>query len=143
MSDINDSEATIEEMHHGFKRSKKEAEDIINDKKETEKILNESMKAAFKLRSGPLAQVWEDLQLLFSLLKDWISKDYREIPLGSVIIILGCLIYLVNPIDIVPDIIPVLGHIDDVFIIGLVLSQVHADLQDYKKWKEKREDGEK
>jgi uncharacterized membrane protein YkvA (DUF1232 family) len=124
-------------MHQGFKNAKSEAEEIINNKKETEKILNKSMNIAFKLRSGPMAQVWEDLQLLFSLLKDWLSKEYQEIPLGSVILILGALIYLVNPIDLIPDLIPVLGHIDDVFIIGLVLSQVHADLQAYKEWKDK------
>jgi len=139
MRENKDPEETIDEIHEGFKRSKKEAEEIINDKKETEKILNESINIAFKLRSGPLAQVWEDLQLLFSLIKDWLSKEYQEIPLGSVIIILGALIYLVNPIDFIPDIVPVLGHIDDVFIIGLVLSQVHSDLQEYKKWKEKQD----
>jgi len=139
MEENKDPEEKIDEIHEGFKRSKKEAEEIINDKKKTEKILNESMNIAFKLRSGPLAQVWEDLQLLFSLVKDWLSGEYREIPLGTVIIILGALIYLVNPIDFIPDIIPVLGHIDDVFIIGLVLSQVHADLQEYKKWKEEQD----
>ena len=138
MSDNYDSDAAIDEMHKGFKEAKKEAEEIIGNKKETDKILNKSMKVAFKLRSGPLAQVWEDVQLLFSLLRDWMSGEYREIPVGSVIIILGCLIYLVNPIDIVPDIIPVLGHIDDIFVIGLVLSQVHADLQAYKKWKKEK-----
>jgi uncharacterized membrane protein YkvA (DUF1232 family) len=136
MSDNIDSEETIEDMHKGFKAAKTEAEEILGNKKETDKIINKSMSRAFKLRGGPLAQVWEDLQLLFSLMKDYTSGRYREIPVGSVIVILGGLIYLVNPIDIIPDIVPVLGNIDDVFIIGLVLSQVHADLQSYKEWKE-------
>ena len=55
------------------------------------------------------------------------------------IVILGALIYLINPIDLIPDILPVFGHIDDVFIIGLILSQLHADIQTYKEWKEKQE----
>lgn len=128
---------SIEEMHKGFKNAKKEAEEILDNKKERDKLLNKSMNIAFKLRSGPLAQVWEDLQLLFSLMKDYFSGEYKEIPVGSVVVILGALIYLVNPIDLIPDIVPVLGNIDDVFIIGLVLSQVHSDLQSYKEWKEK------
>lgn len=140
MSDIKDSEETIEEMHQGFREAKTEAEEILGNRKETEKVLNKSIKVAFKLRGGPLAQVWEDLQLLFSVVRDWTSGNYREIPIGSVVIILGALIYLINPIDIIPDFIPVLGNIDDIFIIGLVLSQVHADLQAYKVWKEKQED---
>jgi len=137
MSDKLDSDERIDDIHMGFRAAKSEAEEILGDKKKTDKILNKSMNAAFKLRSGPLAQVWEDLQLLFTLMKDYTSGRYREIPVGSVVVILGALIYLVNPIDIIPDIIPVLGNIDDVFIIGLVLSQVHADLQSYKEWREK------
>lgn len=135
MSDSDSSEVKIEDMHRGFREAKNEAEEIINNKKETDKVLNKSMKIAFKLRSGPLAQIWEDVQLLLAVVKDWSTGVYREIPIGSVVLILGALIYLVNPIDIIPDIIPVLGNIDDVFIIGLVLSQVHADLQVYKEWK--------
>ncbi|MBB6481814.1 YkvA family protein [Spirochaeta isovalerica] len=139
MSDNYDSDEKIEDIHKGFKAAKSEAEEILGDKKETEKILNKSMSAAFKLRSGPLAQVWEDLQLLFALMKDYTSGRYREIPVGSIVVILGALIYLVNPIDLIPDIIPVLGNVDDVLIIGLVLSQVHADLQSYKEWCKKND----
>ena len=40
MSDKDEAEITIEEMHKGFNASKKEAEEIINNKKETEKILS-------------------------------------------------------------------------------------------------------
>ncbi len=138
MDNIDETEVSIEEMHKGFKKSRKEAEEVIKDKKETEKILNKSMTVALKLKNGPMAKVWEDLQLLFSVVRDWISGEYKEIPLGSVIVILGALIYLINPLDIIPDLIPVIGHIDDIFIIGLVLSQVHADLQDYKEWKNKQ-----
>ena len=136
MSDNINPDEKIEDMHQGFREAKTEAEEIINDKKETDKILNKSMKIAFKLRSGPLAQIWEDVQLLFSVVKDWTSGEYREIPIGSMVIILGALIYLINPIDIIPDIIPVLGNIDDIFILGLVLNQVHSDLQEYKEWKD-------
>lgn len=138
MSQDFESEETIEEMHKGFRAAKEEAEEIVDNKKETDKIINKSMNIAFKLRGGPLAQVWEDLQLLFSLMKDYSSGEYREIPIGSVVVILGALIYLINPIDLIPDIVPVLGNIDDVFIIGLVLSQVHSDLQAYKEWKSKQ-----
>jgi len=140
MNDKLDSDERIEDIHKGFRAARSEAEEILGDKKETDKILNKSMSAAFKLRSGPLAQVWEDLQLLFALMKDYTAGRYKEIPVGSVVVILGALIYLVNSIDIIPDIVPVLGHIDDVFIIGLVLSQVHADLQSYKEWRHKNEE---
>jgi uncharacterized membrane protein YkvA (DUF1232 family) len=39
-------------------------------------------------------------------------------------VILGTLVYLVSPIDIVPDIIPVVGQIDDVFLLTLLVGEV-------------------
>ncbi|MEH2000192.1 MAG: YkvA family protein [Nostoc sp.] len=39
-------------------------------------------------------------------------------------VILGTLVYLVSPIDIVPDFLPVVGQIDDVFLLTLLVSEV-------------------
>jgi uncharacterized membrane protein YkvA (DUF1232 family) len=39
-------------------------------------------------------------------------------------VILGTLVYLVSPIDILPDFIPVAGQIDDVFLLTLLVSEV-------------------
>jgi len=37
---------------------------------------------------------------------------------------LGTLFYLVSPIDIAPDFIPVVGQIDDVFLLTLLVTEV-------------------
>ncbi len=39
-------------------------------------------------------------------------------------IILGTLVYLVSPIDIAPDFLPIVGQIDDVFLLTLLVSEV-------------------
>ncbi|MDZ7950073.1 MAG: YkvA family protein [Nostoc sp. DedQUE12b] len=39
-------------------------------------------------------------------------------------VILGTLVYLVSPFDILPDFIPVAGQIDDVFLLTLLVSEV-------------------
>jgi uncharacterized membrane protein YkvA (DUF1232 family) len=39
-------------------------------------------------------------------------------------VILGTLVYLVSPIDIAPDFIPIVGQIDDVFLLTLLVSEV-------------------
>jgi uncharacterized membrane protein YkvA (DUF1232 family) len=39
-------------------------------------------------------------------------------------VILGTLVYLVSPFDILPDFIPVVGQIDDVFLLTLLVSEV-------------------
>ena len=39
-------------------------------------------------------------------------------------VILGTLVYLLSPLDISPDIFPVIGQIDDLVIVGLLISEV-------------------
>jgi uncharacterized membrane protein YkvA (DUF1232 family) len=48
-------------------------------------------------------------------------------------IILGTLAYLVSPIDIAPDFLPVVGQIDDVAIAVLLISEVSQMATDYFK----------
>jgi uncharacterized membrane protein YkvA (DUF1232 family) len=39
-------------------------------------------------------------------------------------IILGTVVYLISPIDVVPDFLPIVGQIDDVVILTLLVSEV-------------------
>jgi uncharacterized membrane protein YkvA (DUF1232 family) len=45
-------------------------------------------------------------------------------------IILGTIVYLVSPIDVVPDFLPIIGQIDDVVILTLLVSEVSQLLID-------------
>lgn len=47
-----------------------------------------------------------------------------EVPVSVRALILGLLVYLVLPIDLVPDFIPVLGYADDVIVVAAVLRAV-------------------
>jgi len=46
------------------------------------------------------------------------------------------LIYVLNPFDIIPDVLPILGVVDDATVIGAVLMLVERDLKKYRSWKE-------
>ena len=65
---------------------------------------------------------------------------FYVIPEVSIIdkaIIIGALGYLISPLDIIPDWIPVLGFMDDIGILMYALSRVNASIND--KVKEKAE----
>ncbi|MBF2002567.1 MAG: DUF1232 domain-containing protein [Synechococcales cyanobacterium C42_A2020_086] len=46
------------------------------------------------------------------------------------LIILGTLAYLLSPIDLLPDVIPVIGQIDDVVILTLLVTEVSQVLME-------------
>ena len=48
----------------------------------------------------------------------------RSAPRGVRIAIAGLLVYLINPIDLIPEFIPVLGPLDDVIVAVLVLRYI-------------------
>ncbi len=58
-----------------------------------------------------------------SSLYDWYRNAIRH-PKYRWWVILGTAIYLISPIDIAPDFIPILGQIDDVMLAGLLFTEL-------------------
>ena len=141
MDEKSKSQLDIEKLSAAFAKSTTQAEETVKDKKKTSEVLEEAMEKAENLQ-GPLEKVWDKLILMFGVVKDWLKGDYKEFPIGSIVAIIASLLYLICPIDIIPDFIPVVGYIDDVFVIGLVFAQVYSDLEKYREWKIKRDQEE-
>lgn len=53
----------------------------------------------FEKKKGPLEEIWDSIQLLFGLIKDWASGDYKDVPIGSIILIIIGILYFVSPRD--------------------------------------------
>ena len=59
----------------------------------------------------------------------WSKVKSIDTPLRVKIVIVLTGIYLLNPIDLIPDFIPVLGHLDDIVVLSLAVRYVkrHTD----------------
>ncbi len=73
--------------------------------------------------------------LFIAFVKDYWTKQYRRAPYGILAAIVFTLIYVFNPLDLVPDVLPVIGQIDDAAVFGACLLLVEQDLLVYKKWR--------
>lgn len=82
-----------------------------------------------------LLDYWQDLKEMVSLLKDYFTGDYTEAPWKVITAVAAAVLYFVSPIDLLPDLIPVLGFLDDAFIISMCLSLCRTDLDDYRRFK--------
>jgi len=104
-----------------------------------EYLLGKEDKLKEKLEdSGYLEPFSDDLMLFMSLIKDYYKGDYRKIPFKTISAgVIGAL-YVLNPIDLIPDSIPFIGHIDDALVLKFCLKQAKKDLQKYKEWKQEQ-----
>ena len=73
-----------------------------------------------------------DIKTLISMLKAWSSGDYREAPWMTIVLVAGAVIYFVNPLDAIPDILPAAGLVDDATVIGFVIASVRQDITKFR-----------
>ena len=111
------------------------AEEVTPKDIETVDERSEDIKKQFSAR-GPLKRFIEDGKLLRALIKDWRAGKYRQALYGTIAAAAFALIYVLNPFDIVPDVLPFIGAVDDATVIGACLMLIERDLRLYRGWKE-------
>lgn len=80
------------------------------------------------------ANVRDNFNVLARLIRAYASGRYREIPWKTLLIIVAAAIYFVNPIDLIPDLIPVLGFTDDFGILVMVYKAVSQEIDKFLAW---------
>jgi hypothetical protein len=76
---------------------------------------------------GPIGKVWGNVMALWRFAKD------PNAPWGGRALAIGALVYLVSPIDAVPDMIPFAGLLDDAAVIGAAVGRLYTELKPYLK----------
>jgi uncharacterized membrane protein YkvA (DUF1232 family) len=84
---------------------------------------------------GPLKRFIEDGRMLTALVKDWRTGNYRRAMRWTIAAATFALIYVINPFDIVPDVLPFVGAVDDATVVAACLMLIERDLFKYRDWK--------
>jgi uncharacterized membrane protein YkvA (DUF1232 family) len=111
------------------------AENVTPKDIQTAAERSEDINKKFSAR-GPLKRFIEDGKVLTALVRDWRAGKYRQALHGTIAAVVFGLIYVLNPFDIVPDVLPFFGALDDATVIGALLMLVERDLKKYRSWKE-------
>ena len=81
-----------------------------------------------------LKQVFEQTKIMLNMVKDYWSGAYREIPYWAISAISLSLLYVLNPADVIPDVIVGVGYLDDATVVAFCLKLVQRELERYQEW---------
>ena len=89
------------------------------------------------MQLNPIVVV-DDFRTFFSMFSAILHKKYK-MPWRTFFWAVVCLIYLISPLDLLPDFLPLLGIADDGAFVVLILTMLHKDLAAYRKAQAERE----
>ncbi len=123
-----------------FKNILKKAEVYLKHPSQVAQLITDTLKkASSKKGVGALAgEVWENLQLLTRMLKAAMAGEYKGIPSSTLVGGVAVLIYFITPIDLIPDMIPVIGFLDDATLLAWFMTSIKSELERYKDWEVSR-----
>lgn len=89
---------------------------------------------------GPVGNPIQRLKALPRLWKAWRSGNYPELPRSQVVLWAAALVYLVSPIDVLPEFLPVIGVADDAGVVVWLLSSLSLASGSYLRWEKTHRD---
>lgn len=119
----------------------KEAEKILKDREKMQKLISKVLMLCDKLSNIPdigsikIGTAFKYVPVACLMIKDYMNGDYRAVPLASILTITGAFLYLVSPVNIIPNTIPGVGVIDDVLVVTYAINAVCNDIESYWIWK--------
>ena len=97
---------------------------------QSHKLTSDNIEQAVS-KADKLADKTNDFKLLIQMAKDTFAGRYK-MDKWNLSVIVGTIIYVVSPVDAIPDIIPVLGWLDDVTIVGYAINRLADEMKKYK-----------
>ncbi len=75
-----------------------------------------------------------DIASLVQLFSAWRRNRYRDISFPTSVTMVVSLMYVIFPFDLLPDIIPLLGWIDDIAVLKLVTDSLRYEINKFRVW---------
>ena len=91
------------------------------------KLINRVIRKRPRARYAFSTEDLESLRWLLRLLEEWRNGRFR-LGTGKVLLIVAGLLYFLMPLDAVPDVVPLVGYVDDLTVLAGVVAQLEPVL---------------
>ena len=122
---------TLQVVRRGVGR----AEGLVRNPKELLSVLTMAERRLARVDVGPLTLIKKDVQTLLRLMRAYGEGRYRQVS-GKNLVFAGLgIIYLVSPLDVLPDFLPG-GFFDDAAVIGFIVKKIRTELVAFEIWEQ-------
>jgi uncharacterized membrane protein YkvA (DUF1232 family) len=109
------------------------ARQVARNREELLSLLTAAERRLDRVNAGRLTPLKRDLQTLLRLMRAYGEGRYRQVS-GKNLALAGLgLLYLVSPLDVLPDFIPG-GFADDAAVIGFIIKKIRTELVAFEAW---------
>lgn len=85
-----------------------------------------------------LKQFFEQAKIMLSMVKDYWNGSYREVPYWAISAVALALLYVLNPADVLPDMLIGVGYLDDATVVAFCVKLVQREIERYQEWSAQR-----
>lgn len=131
----------IEEYALKFGIGKEDVERVFSrevSEEQVEEVVERSEELLNKVAGGFLYGELAKIKLLLMMVRDYWKKEYKEIPIYTILMAVLALLYILTPTDMIPDFIPILGQLDDYLVLKHAWKAIGEDIKEYARWKIKK-----
>ena len=109
------------------------AERYVRNPREFLRLLTLAEGRLERLALGPLTPLKHDLQTLLRMLRASGEGRYRQVSKKNLLLAGLGVLYIVSPLDVIPDFLPG-GFADDAAVIGFVMKKIRGELTAFEAW---------
>jgi uncharacterized membrane protein YkvA (DUF1232 family) len=123
-----------ERLEAEFAQAVKSAKSYVEDPEQLRSLFQEAAMQAASLPRDQFQETWPYFQTMLRLIRAYYQGDYRDVAESTLVVIIAAIIYVVNPLDLIPDAIPALGFLDDATVLTLAVRRTRQTLDDFMTW---------
>ena len=110
------------------------AKTYVGDPARLRGLFDEAAKEIVSMPRQPFGGTWPYFQTMLRLIRAYSEGRYRDVPESTLIVMVAAIVYLVNPLDVIPDALPALGYLDDATVVALAVRRSREALDDFMTW---------
>ncbi|QNL21921.1 DUF1232 domain-containing protein [Hyphobacterium sp. CCMP332] len=110
------------------------AKSIVANRSLIENKIDAAWEKAKNLDPG-LRDLMENVETFIQIIKAYVNGTYRDVEQKTIIFLIAGILYFINPFDIIPDFLPLIGFTDDAAVLIFILGKVKNEIDKFNSWK--------